>query len=133
MSSASTLQVRTGIYMYILSHFSPSFFKKKKRGRKKTLLASLQRVGTKQKKRAYYSYTQEAQGKELKRLAAPLHPSSFFEARALQHRVANTEDGPHFRSSKNKKEHIYVLLPFFLQLTSAKKREGHSCLQKPPP
>lgn len=92
----------------------------------------MQRVGTKQKKRAYYSYTQEAQGKELKRLAAPLHPSSFFEARALQHRVANTEDGPHFRSSKNKKEHIYVLLPFFLQLTSAKKREGHSCLQKPP-
>lgn len=35
MSSASTLQVRTGIYMYILSHFSPSFFKKKKEVEKK--------------------------------------------------------------------------------------------------
>lgn len=105
------------IYVHFKSFFSPSFLKKKK----KALLASMQRVSTKEKKkRACYSYTQEAyRGRNSNDSQLPSIPPRFFEAPALQHRVANTEDGPHFRSSKKKKEHIYVLLPFFfLQLTS---------------
>ena len=57
MSSASTLQVCTGvyiyIYMYILSHFFPFVLKKKK----KALLASMRRVGTKEKKSGHVTLT----------------------------------------------------------------------------